>query len=108
MGVKIVSENLTPNQADLAKKVLGNWSMIFLLVLDLGKTDLVKHEIKLTDDTTFKEPYRRLPPALYEEVQQHLREMIDAGAIWPSKSPFSSNVFLVRKKDGSFRFCIDL
>ena len=45
LGVKIVSENLTPNQADLAKKVLGNWSMIFLLVLGLGKTDLVKHEI---------------------------------------------------------------
>ena len=36
-----------------------------------------------------------------------LRETIDAGAIWPSKSPFSSNVVLVWKKDGSFRFCID-
>ena len=105
LGVKIDTDNLTPEQVSRAKEILGNWSHIFSTgPTDLGRTDLVEHEIKLTDETPFKEPYRRIPPALYEEVRQHLKEMLDAGAIRPSKSPFSSNVVLVRKKMADYVF----
>ena len=44
----------------------------------------------------------------YEEVKQHLKEMLEIVAISESKSPWVSAVVLVRKKDGSLRFCIDL
>ena len=63
---------------------------------------MVKHEIKLTDDTPFKDAYRRISPAMIEEVREHIAEMLAADAIRPS-----SNVVIVRKKDGSIRFCID-
>ena len=33
--------------------------------------------------------------------------MLDGGAIWPSKSPWCNAIVLVRKKDGTLRFCID-
>ena len=61
----------------------------------------------LTYDMPYKDTYRRIPPGLYEEVRQHLKEIIEADAIRPSESLYSSNVVLLHKKDGSHRFCID-
>ena len=75
--MKVEMDNLTQDQVRKAKDVLRSWSHIFSTgPTDLGRTDLVEHEIKLTDDTPFKEPYRHIPPGLYEEVRQHLKEMI--------------------------------
>ncbi|KAK3751381.1 hypothetical protein QZH41_002571 [Actinostola sp. cb2023] len=74
---------------------------------DLGCTSAVKHEIPLSDAIPFKQRHRRVPPAQYEEVRKHLREMLDSGVIRESHSPWSSPVVLVRKRDGSLRFCID-
>ena len=54
---------------------------------DLGFTDLVEHDINLSDDTPFKDPYRRIPPAMFEEVRQHIQEMLVAEAIRESQSP---------------------
>ena len=67
--------------------------------MDLGKTSLVKHSIRLTDNTPFKECYWQIPPSMYEKVREHLKEMLEIGAIWPSHSPWASLVVLVCKKD---------
>ncbi|XP_033726764.1 uncharacterized protein LOC117316332 [Pecten maximus] len=108
LGVHIDKTNLTEEQLLRVRQVLGNWEHAFSKSqFDLGKTNLIKHKIELLDERPFKQPYRKIPPAMYEEVRQHIKEMQEAGVIRESNSPFSSNVVLVRKKDGSLRFCID-
>ena len=76
--------------------------------LELGRTNIVKHKIVLEDPKPFRERYRRIPPHQYKEVKEHLKQMLEIGAIRKSNSPWASAVVLVRKKDGALRFCIDL
>ena len=76
--------------------------------LELGRTNIVKHKIVLEDPKPFRERYQRIPPHQYNEVKEHLKQMLEIGAIRKSKSPWASAVVLVRKKDGALRFCIDL
>ncbi|GJR05824.1 putative reverse transcriptase domain-containing protein [Tanacetum coccineum] len=53
-----------------------------------------------------KSPYR-LAPSEIEEFLGQLRELQDKGFIRPSSSPWGAPVLFVKKKDGSFRMCID-
>ncbi|GJS20600.1 putative reverse transcriptase domain-containing protein [Tanacetum coccineum] len=53
-----------------------------------------------------KSPYR-LTPSELEELSGQLKELQDKGFIRPSSSPWGAPVLFVKKKDGSFRMCID-
>ena len=75
--------------------------------LDLGCTDKVKHRITLTDDTPFKERSRPIRPGDLEDVRDHLKELLDAGVIRESMSPFASPIVVCRKKSGKIRMTID-
>ena len=48
----------------------------------------MEHDIELLDHEPFKESFRRIAPLLVEEVQQHIQEMLDRGAIRPSQLPW--------------------
>jgi len=74
---------------------------------DLGHCDKYVHHIKLTDETPFRDRYRRIPPALVDEVREHIQQMLDTGIIRESSSPYSSASVFVRKPDGSLRVCVD-
>ncbi|KAD5802564.1 hypothetical protein E3N88_13924 [Mikania micrantha] len=53
-----------------------------------------------------KSPYR-LAPSEMQELSSQLQELLDKGFIRPSFSPWGAPVLFVKKKDGSFRMCID-
>ena len=73
-----------------------------------GETDLIQMEIETGDAYPKRQPAQRLPFTLRQEVAQQLREMQTKGVIQPSKSPWASPVVLVKKKDGTHRFCVTI
>ena len=71
-----------------AKQLFREYAHIFALEsLDMGHTSMLKHEIRLDNYTPFKERYGRIPSHLFDEVKNHLKEMIEVGAIRKSNSP---------------------
>ena len=95
------------DQAERACSLLKEYHDIFSLEKhDMGHTKATKHKIILKDPDTppFKE---QIPSPQLDEVRAHLKMMLDAGVTGPSNSPWCNAVVLVRKKDGSLRFCTD-
>ena len=101
-------KNWVPRNAEAAEQLVLSYHDVFALEKnELGCTSAVEHEICIVDSEPFKERFRRIPPLLLEEVRASLRDMLDAGTICPSQPPWCNTVMLVRKKDGTLRFCMD-
>ena len=74
---------------------------------DLGCTSTVYHRIFTKDDVPVTERYQRIPLNQYQEVQQHLQELLEKGVICPGESSYASPIVLVQKKSGGLRMCVD-
>ena len=81
--------------------------MFSLEANERGETNLVQFEINTGDSSPTKQPTRYIPHPARQEVAELLKEMQEANVIKPCKSPWASPVVLVRKKDGTLRFCVD-
>nr|GEY57946.1 transposon Ty3-G Gag-Pol polyprotein [Tanacetum cinerariifolium] len=68
-------------------------------------SDKKQEEIVVVRD--FPESPYRLEPSELEELSGQLEELQDKGFIRPSSFPWGTSVLFVKKKDGSFRMCID-
>ena len=95
------------NAAAARELVLAYHDIFALESNELGCTSTIKHKIRIDNSKPFKEWFRCIPPPLLEEVHASLWDMLDAGAIHPSQSPWCNAVVLVRKKDGTLHFCVD-
>ena len=72
----------------------------------ISSTSLVEHEIHTTGPP-IRLPFRRQNPVVRDIEQQQVKEMLRDEVIRPSTSPWASPVVMVKKKDGSMRFCVD-
>ena len=100
-------ERLSPLQQQQLNELFREFSDVFSRGEDdLGSTPLLEHAIE-THGPPLRQPYRRQNPAVRREEMAQVQQMLSSNVIRSSNSPWASPVVMVRKKDGSLRFCVD-
>ncbi|GJT42758.1 hypothetical protein Tco_0951473 [Tanacetum coccineum] len=99
--------------ANIAQRLMDQYTDKFLEIFPKNLPGLppvhqVEFQINLIPEATpaARAPYR-LAPSEMQELSNQLQELADRGFIQPSTSPWGAPVLFVKKKDGSFRMCID-
>lgn len=91
----------------LAQKLSRRAGVFSLEEWEVGLAKGIEHNIRLKDPSPFRERVRRLAPADIDDVRRHLQELLAAGIIKESRSPYASPIVVARKKTGKIRMCID-
>ena len=103
-----VLSDLPPQERERLLNFLATYHHMFGLEEgERGETDMVQMKIDTGDSYPKQQAPRIMPFAVREEVTRQLSDMQKNGVISPSKSPWASPVVLVRKRDGTHRFCVD-
>jgi O-acetyl-ADP-ribose deacetylase (regulator of RNase III) len=92
---------------DLITLLYNNIDLMATSIHDLPGTDLFLYHIDTGDHPPIRSRPFRYSPADKAEISRQTSEMLKAGIIQPSDSAWGSNVVLVKKHDGSRRFCVD-
>lgn len=72
----------------------------------LGCTQMVEHKIR-TEAEPIKQRYYPVSPVVQSFIDKELEEMLKEGVIEKSNSSWASPIVMIKKKDGSYRFCVD-
>jgi hypothetical protein len=98
----------TENRAEDLRKTLENNKGIFATSdADFGMAIGEEHCIETVGPPVFIPP-RRHPRVMLPVIDNHIEMMLKYDVIEESTSPYSSPILLVKKKDGTIRFCVDL
>ena len=100
--------DLSPAERVIAERLIFENSDVFSKSdFDLRRSSLVHHRIDTGNHRPFKKQLRRHPLVHLECIDEQVDKMLKADVIEPCASPWSSNMVVAKKSDGSLRFCID-
>ncbi|KAK3105322.1 hypothetical protein FSP39_022517 [Pinctada imbricata] len=103
------TSKLTKEESHEVQNLLSKFQHVFAANdFDIGQFNgNIKHKIDTKDAQPIKQKLRRTPMGFEDEEEKHIQQMLERGIIQPSSSEWASPPVLIRKKDGSLRFCID-
>ena len=102
------SDIIKPEDRNKALRMLYRNKIAWALPGDsLGRTDKCKHHINTDGARPVKQPYRRMPIAKLEKIEDDVLDLLNRGVVIPSSSPWGSPLVIVKKKDGTDRICVD-
>ena len=97
--INIDISDITPDEFRIANKFISKYRDVFSTGdADVGHATDATHKKELSDEHPFAQRYRKIPPAMINEVREHITLLLKTGIIRKSKSPWASNVVLVRKR----------
>ena len=92
----------SPENAVVVRELVLAYHDVFVLESnELGCTSAIEYEIRIKNGEPFKEWFQCIPLPLLEEIYTSLRDMLKAGVIHPSQSPWCNTIVLVQEKDGT-------
>ena len=94
-------------QVKLAKLLVAYQDVFSKDDQDLGHNDQIQHRIDTGNHPPIRQPMRRTPHGLEKVEDDIIDKMYKSGVIEESNSEWASPVVIVKKKDGSHRFCVD-
>jgi hypothetical protein len=97
--------NLTTEQVDSLRQVLIKHRGVFQE--KPGRTDEYVHEIHCRDETPFYQRPFPIPLAYQDQVKEDINQMLEWGVIAKAATPYVSPIFMLKKADGSVRYCVD-
>lgn len=106
-GLQLTDDPQSPHPPSI-QRVIDEYMDVFAETTALPPRRELDHQIVLREGQSSinVRPYRYLF-AQKKEIERIMDEILTAGVIRPSNSPYSSHVLLVKKKDESWHFCVD-
>ncbi|UYV61202.1 hypothetical protein LAZ67_1003805 [Cordylochernes scorpioides] len=104
----MISPDLSMLERTRICSILGSFSGLFEFnKFPSNLTSTAKHKINTEDHPPIKRRPYRVSQVERQTIQNEVDKMLKGGIVQLSESPWSSPVVLVKKKNGSWRFCVD-
>ena len=106
--VRVSGESLTAEEEQSIRScVVGAHDIFALSEFDRREVGEIRHKIDTGDSPPICQPLSRVSFSVWPKIRRMVDNMLQAGVVQESKSPWASPMVLVKKKDGGLRFCVD-